>query len=107
MPEEFTLQQAQRDRRTVQLHEGPAPAAAVHMDGACNELFASARFALDEDGGVGGRHGSDLLQDSTQGRARPYHAFKPFRAFSWITIRICVWIERKERLGVDRWCLER
>jgi hypothetical protein len=36
-----------------------APGAAL-VEGAGNELFAGAGFALDKDGGVGGRHEFDL-----------------------------------------------
>jgi len=36
-----------------------------------NELFASTRFAFDENRGVGGGHGLNLVQYSTERRARP------------------------------------
>ncbi len=82
MTEELALEESQRDRRAVQLDKGSLPASAVRVNGMRNELFASTRFAFDENRGVGGGHGLDLVQYSTERRARPYDAFKPTSCFS-------------------------
>ncbi len=69
MTEQLALEKSQGDRRAIQLHEGPFAPPAVHVDGLRNELFAGACFAFDENRGVRGRDGSNLIQYSTESRA--------------------------------------
>src|SRR5258708_20156982 len=77
MTEELALEQPSGDRRAIQLHEGPIPAPAEHVDGVCNQLFAGSGFAFDENRGVGGRYSLSLIQYFAESRARPDDAVKP------------------------------
>src|SRR6267378_1045896 len=73
VPEELALHQTRRDRAAVYLDQGPATAGALCVDGARDQLLASARLAGDQHGGVGRRHALDVTHDLEQGRARAYH----------------------------------
>jgi len=55
--EQLALQQAGGNGRAIQLDKGALAARAQAMDGARQQFFAGSRLALDEHGGIGGRHG--------------------------------------------------
>ena len=65
--EEFALKQSERDCCTIEFHEGRVGAAAEAMDGAGDQFLAGAGFTLNEDRGIGGRGGLDLLENTTEG----------------------------------------
>jgi hypothetical protein len=66
MAEEFAFQQARRNGRTVQLHEGPAAPSAQIVNGAGQQLLAGPGLAEDEHRRVRRRHELDLLQHLLQ-----------------------------------------
>ena len=76
MTEKFTLQQVQRDCRTVQLHERAVPALALRVDGLRDEFLAGACFAFDQNCGVCRGHNPNLIQYSIERLARPNDAFE-------------------------------
>src|SRR5882724_6363308 len=55
VPEELAFEQSRGNGRAIQLHEGVRTPRAQVVNGACNELFARASLAGDEDGRLGGR----------------------------------------------------
>src|SRR6202011_3800887 len=61
--EQLAPQQPGGDGRAVELDEGALPAGAQVVQGTSDESLARARLAENEDGGVGGSDGLDLLQD--------------------------------------------
>jgi hypothetical protein len=60
--EERALHQPLRERRAVELDEGPIAPLALVVDGAREELLAGPALALEEDGGTRGRGHRDRLQ---------------------------------------------
>ncbi len=71
MAEQLALQEPGGDGRAVELDKGPLPAGAEVVQGPRDEFLARARLAKNEDGGVGGSDGLDLLQDVAEGGALP------------------------------------
>src|SRR5215467_5985189 len=69
VPEELALQEAERDRRTIQLDEGSLPASAQIVDGARNEFFAGSGFAQDQDARIRGSDHGHQVQGGLQGGA--------------------------------------
>src|SRR5579862_6416421 len=69
--EELALEEARRDGGAVELHERPLAASAELVNGARDQLLPRSGLAVDDDGGVGGRHGLDLVQDLLQRRRLP------------------------------------
>src|SRR5262249_29484881 len=67
--EQLALQQPRGDGRTVQLDEGAALARAQVVQGPSDELLARAGLAENEDRGVRGGDGLDLLQDPAESGA--------------------------------------
>src|SRR5882724_4148037 len=76
VPEELALEQSRGNGGTIQLHEGVRTPRAQVVNGACNELFARAGLAGDEDGRLGGRHGLHLVQHAAEGGAGPHDVLK-------------------------------
>jgi hypothetical protein len=72
----LTLQEVHWGRRTVQFDKGAKSAGAAGVNTMCDQLFAGTRFSFDENRGIGNRDRPNLIQHSTQGRARPYNCFK-------------------------------
>ena len=64
--EHFAFEQTGGNGRAVEFHEGALAAPAELMKGAGDQFLAGAGFALDQDGGIGGRGGLDLLQHVAQ-----------------------------------------
>ena len=64
--EQFAFQQAGGNGGAVQLDEGALPARAEVVDGARHQFLAGAGFAVDQHGGIGGRHGLHLLEHGLQ-----------------------------------------
>ena len=64
------------DGGAVQLDEGALAARAQAVNGARQQLLAGSGFALDEHGGVGGRHGLNLAQHVAQAGAFAHDVFK-------------------------------
>ena len=69
MTEEFALDQIVADGTTVNDDEGLAVAGAVLMDAAGEHVLAGARFALEQDGAVGGGYSFEHTEDRTHGDA--------------------------------------
>ena len=67
--EEFAFDQAGGDGGAVQFHEGRVGAAGEAMDGAGDQFFAGAGFTLNQDRGIGGCGGLNLLEDAAKGGA--------------------------------------
>src|SRR5262249_43683799 len=63
VPEELTLDQRGWDGGAVDLDQGSLLTRTAVMNGPCDQLFARARFAQDEDRGLGRRHLLHLMQD--------------------------------------------
>src|SRR5207244_10160029 len=61
--EQLALQEPGGNGRAVEFDKCPLPAGAQVVKGTSNEFLARARLAENEDGGVGGRDGLDLLPD--------------------------------------------
>ncbi len=70
VPEELALVELAGNRRAVHPDERLARPPAPAMNGLGDELLARARFARDQDGGVGGGHQVDLPLHVVDGRAR-------------------------------------
>ena len=64
--EHLAFQQAGGNGGAVQLDERALPARAQVVDGAREQFLAGAGFAVDQHGGIGGRHGLHLLQNGLQ-----------------------------------------
>src|SRR5262250_522751 len=69
VPEELALQEAERDRGTIQLDEGSLPAPAQIVDGARNEFFAGSRLPQDQDARIRGSDHGHQAQSGLQGGA--------------------------------------
>ena len=69
MAEKLALEQAGGNGGAIQLDEGVLAALAQAMNGAREQFFAGSGFALDEDGGIGGRNGLNLPQHIAQAGA--------------------------------------
>ena len=74
--EQLALDQAGRNGRTVELDKGALAARTEPVNGARQQFFAGAGLALDEDGGVGGRDGFNLLEHLAQTAALAHDVFK-------------------------------
>ena len=90
MTEQLALEESQWDGRAIQLHEGPFAPPAVRVDGLSYELFAGTCFTFDENCGVRGRDGSNLVHYSPESRAGPDNVFK---SVSLRTTRLYISIE--------------
>ena len=69
MAEQFTLQEARRDGRTVHFDKRPLPPAAAIMKGTGNEFLPGSCFALNEHSGIRRRDDLHLLEHLPQGHA--------------------------------------
>jgi len=91
MAEQLALQQPRRDGSAIHRDEGVVPAGAALMEGAGDELFAGAGFALEKDGGVGGCHDLHLPQQFLEGRAFADDLFTTMRSLEPILDQqVCV-----------------
>jgi hypothetical protein len=54
VPEEFALQQSERDCRAIEFHKGAISARAVIMNGARDEFFPGPGFAFNESSAISG-----------------------------------------------------
>src|SRR6202790_511208 len=63
---QLRLQQARRDGRTIHLHECVIPPGTQVVNRSSNQFLSGSGFTLDEHGGIGRRHGFNLLQYGTQ-----------------------------------------
>src|SRR5689334_19157010 len=77
MAEHLAFQQAGRNRRTVQLDESARAALAEVVNGAREQLFAGAGFAVNQHRRIGGSYGLYLLQNGPQGAALADDLLKP------------------------------
>src|SRR5262245_19849424 len=66
MSKELTLEQARRNRRTIDFDQSAFTTLAQIMNRARNDLLACAGFALDENSRIGRRDSLHLLQDAFQ-----------------------------------------
>src|SRR6266699_1364610 len=67
MPEQFAVDQVFWNRGAVHLDKHFVFAWALHVDGVRDQLFAGARFAVDQHASVGGRHQPNLLAKRLHG----------------------------------------
>ena len=75
--EKFALHQMGRDGAAVDRHETTAAAFAQIVNGPRHQLFAGARFAVDDHVGVGGRGPENQLVDLLHGRAFAHDVAEP------------------------------
>jgi hypothetical protein len=71
MAKELALEQGFGEARTVHGHKRPIPAPAGIMDGLGHQLLASARFALQQHGGLRRGYPGHQLQHGPEGRCAP------------------------------------
>src|SRR4051794_3024977 len=64
------------DRGAVQFDERVLAAATEIVNGARDQFLARPRFPVDEDGGIGGRNGLDLLKNAAQRGATSHDLFE-------------------------------
>ncbi len=67
--EQLTFEQSQWNGRTIHFHESVVAPPARIVDGPCDELFARAGFAQNQDGRIRGRYDRHLFQNVFQRRA--------------------------------------
>src|SRR5207245_2919060 len=76
MAEQLAFEQPCRDRRTVNLDEGPLATLTQIVDRASDEFLAGTSLALNQHGGVGRRDSFHLLQNTLQRCALPDDLFE-------------------------------
>src|SRR4030095_1597046 len=76
MAEQLTLQEPRRNRRAVELDEGPAGPGTDGMDGSRNELFSRARLAQNQHPRFRWARALPLLQRRLQRRTRTHNLLK-------------------------------
>ena len=69
MPEHLAFEQPGGDRGAVQFDERALAASAQIMDRPRDQFLTGSGLTIDQYGGIGRRHGLDLLQQTPQGRA--------------------------------------
>jgi hypothetical protein len=72
MAKKLALQEVERNSSTIQLCKRPATARADVVNCACDQLFTSACFTLDEDRGTRWRDTFDLIEHLFQSSACAY-----------------------------------
>src|ERR1043166_9926535 len=72
MTKQLAFQEAQGNRRAIELDEGAIGPGTVLVDRSRNELLARAGFTINKHGGVRRRHDLDLFQYSPQSGARTH-----------------------------------
>src|SRR4029077_15597783 len=76
VPEKFALLKIEGNGRAIQRHEGASAAPAEIVNGAGDQLLASARFAKHQHSGIGGRHTLHFREHKFQSRAAAYDVIK-------------------------------
>src|ERR1700674_5702999 len=71
MAKQLALQEPCGDGGAVELYKSPFPAGAHVVKRTSDEFLARARFTKNEDGGIGGGDGFDLIQDAAERGALP------------------------------------